>query len=133
VLTKLVARVRISFAKWKADRIRAIPDSYFFGTYTRISRALVISRADIVAPDCTNCKHVRWVRSAACTLDGDCSYEPCYVADELSKAGWQIVTIERQKGLLWLKPGWVKASCTLPSRGQPMIFKPTGISPGFFM
>ena len=140
-LFKLVgAQVRQRVARWCAGRVRTIADSYFYGQHTRIARVIALQRADIGEPCCSNCMHIGWTRRPRCTLEGECKWEPCYGAAELSKAdfkagcqrqvfdGWMVLDPKEQTRPML---GWARGSI-LTSR-LPKLFRPTGISAGFFL
>lgn len=81
---KVWSAILDAWRRRKAQQVRTIPDSYFRGY-----RRLADTRAQIEEHGnaCWTCRHsVAYVAWHCDRLTMGCLYEPCHVADELTKA-----------------------------------------------
>lgn len=67
-------------SKVKKIAVRNIPDSYFTG-YRRLAN----TRSEITEEKCWTCRHAIAYRTWHCDLKTKCSYQTCYIKDEISE------------------------------------------------
>lgn len=73
-----------AWRRHKAQQMRTIPYYYFRG-YRRLAQTR--AQIDELGQECSTCRHaVAHVTWHCDRQDGGCAWQPCYVADELTRA-----------------------------------------------
>lgn len=86
LISRFIGNVKERIRKYKANRIRNIPDSYFRG-YRRLAETEEEIKPFINT--CNSCKHAVAFGGSLWYCDlKKCSYEPCHIRNQLTKADY---------------------------------------------